>query len=298
MQYKGIIVEESLEKPEILSECNITATETAGESGWRLHTVLLDDNSFPGLQQSLKQGPWYAHFWHGPNIVAIFREKIFRFDTVDKATWIPVLKYGRFLGIPEKQLDFPTQDERTVYVFIDASNLWAAQKIKARFLDYAKLVNYLRNKFSASSIKVFYYSAYPAEGTRSYSLDPKHKFFVFLEKRLGFEVRKKALKRISITDEHGESVQEKGNMDVEMTIDAVRHRDKYHSAIFFTGDSDFLALITYLRNSGKKAFVFSSRNNISKELGSGSDGYVDILDIKEDIWGKPLNYRAQKDKKN
>src|SRR3989338_197952 len=86
----------------------------------------------------------------------------------------------------------------TVYVFIDASNLWEAQKAKGRFFDYEKLKRFLKKKFCASSIETFYYSAYPADGTRDYNLDGKHKFFTFLKKGLGFTVRKKELKRINV----------------------------------------------------------------------------------------------------
>lgn len=185
---------------------------------------------------------------------------------------------------------------KTVYVFIDASNLWEAQKVKGRFLDYQKLTNYIRNKFGASEIKVFYYTAYPAEGTRSYSLDGKHKFYTYLKKGLGFVVRKKELKRISVVDKDGESIQEKGNMDVELTIDAVHHKHKYDVAVLFTGDSDFLALITYLRTGGKKVFVFSSKNNVSQELRTGGDGYFDVLNLEDDVWGRNLKHREEKEK--
>jgi uncharacterized LabA/DUF88 family protein len=68
----------------------------------------------------------------------------------------------------------------------------------------------------------------------------------------------------------------------------MHHRDTYDTAIFFTGDSDFLALVTYLRNGGKKVYIFSSKNNISHELKTGGDGYTDILTMSEDIWGRPL----------
>lgn len=183
-----------------------------------------------------------------------------------------------------------------VHVFIDASNLWAAQKSKGKFFDYTKLTDYIRRKFEGTNVQVFYYTAYPAEGTRSYSLDGKHKFFTFLKKNLGFVVRKKELKRISVTDEHGETIQEKGNMDVEMTIDALHYLSKYHTAIFFTGDSDFLALVTYLRRGGKKVFIFSSKNNISQELRTGGDGYFDVLGLEEDIWGRDLKHRIEKSK--
>ena len=180
-----------------------------------------------------------------------------------------------------------------IYVFIDASNLWQAQKSKGKMFDYEKLKAFLKNKFSASEIKIFYYTAYPAEGTRDYSLDGKHKFFTYLKKGLGFVVRKKELKRIEVyNDESGDLVQEKGNMDVEMTIDAIHNMKKYDTSLFFTGDSDFLALLTYLKNGGKKVYIFSSKNNISQELRTGGDGYFDVLNLQDDIWGRELKHRG------
>lgn len=182
-------------------------------------------------------------------------------------------------------------NQNVIYIFIDSSNLWEAQKAKGKFLDYQKITSYIKNAYKGTTIKVFFYTAYPANGTRSYSTDGKHKFFTFLKKGLGFDVRKKELKRITIVDEYGESVEEKGNMDVEITIDAVHHFERFNVAVFFTGDSDFLALVSYLRRGGKKVYIFSSKNNVSQELRTGGDGYVDILDITDDIWGRELRRR-------
>lgn len=179
-------------------------------------------------------------------------------------------------------------------VFIDASNVWQAQKVKGCMFDLEKLKKYLSKIYNVNSSYYYYYTAYPANGTRSYDTDSKHKFFTYLKKGLGFVVRKKELKRIITGTEAGNVVQEKGNMDVEMTIDAIHYKERFDVAIFFTGDSDFLALITYLRNAGKKVYVYSSRNNVSSELRTGADGYVDILTISEDIWGSSLRFRAQK----
>lgn len=110
-----------------------------------------------------------------------------------------------------------------VYIFIDASNLWQAQKVKGKMFDFQKLKGFLKAKHEASAIEVFYYTAYPKEGTREYSTDGKHKFFTYLKKGLNFTVRKKELKRIISHGDIGDSVQEKGNMDVEMTIDIIHH---------------------------------------------------------------------------
>ncbi len=184
----------------------------------------------------------------------------------------------------------------TTNVFIDASNLWEAQKTKGRFFDLAKLKDYLKQRYQASEIKVYYYTAYPAEGTRAYSTAPKHQFYTYLKKGLGFVVRKKPLKRLKNLTDEGEAIQEKGNMDVEMTIDAVNLIKKYDTAVFFTGDSDFLALVNYIKNRGKKVYIFSSRNNVSTEMRTGGHGYIDILNITDDIWGKELQYREQKNK--
>lgn len=109
-------------------------------------------------------------------------------------------------------------------------------------------------------------------------------------------VRKKELKRISAVGDEGEYIKEKGDMDVEITVDAMHHhhKDKFDTAIFFTGDSDFLELVSYLRNANKKVYIFSSKNNISQELKTGGDRYIDILNIQEDIWGKKLQYKNEK----
>ena len=185
------------------------------------------------------------------------------------------------------------QKQNYVYVFIDAANLWQAQKARGKMFAYDKLDAFLRSKFSAKTLKVFYYTAYPADGTRKYDLNSKHKFYTYLKKGLGFEVVKKELKQITTHTADGDLIQEKGNMDVEMTIDAMHHLDKYNTAVFFTGDSDFLALVTYIRNKDKKVYVFSSKNNISQELRTGADGYLDVLDIREDVWGRDLEHRPK-----
>jgi len=46
--------------------------------------------------------------------------------------------------------------------------------------------------------------------------------------------------------------------------------------------------------NNKKVFIVSSKNNISEELRTGSDGYIDILTIANDIWGRELKRRLDK----
>jgi uncharacterized LabA/DUF88 family protein len=82
-------------------------------------------------------------------------------------------------------------------------------------------------------------------------------------------------------------------MDVEMAIDVVHHISKYDTAVFFSGDSDFLALVRYIHSRGKEIYVFSSKNNVSQELRTGADGYTDLLGIQDDIWGSKIQRRKK-----
>lgn len=190
------------------------------------------------------------------------------------------------------------ETKRVVYVFIDASNLWDVQKSKGKLLNFENLFNYLKERYKATELQVFYYDAYPAEGTRDYDTSGKHKFYTYLKKKLRVKVRKKELKRIASDDsKFSDGFIEKGNMDVELTIDAVHHVRKYDSAILFTGDSDFLGLIKFIRARGKKAYVFSSHNSVSTELRTGGDGYIDVLSLSNDVWGRKIRYRKQKPNK-
>lgn len=183
--------------------------------------------------------------------------------------------------------------DKILYVFIDASNLWAVQKAKGRMFDLAKLKMFLKKEHSAKAIKVYYYDAYPKPETRDHDVSGKHKFYVYLEKALGFVVRKKPLKQIRIDTDRGVIVEEKGNMDVEMAIDVVNQAKNYDEAALFTGDSDFLALVRFIHSRRKKVFVYSSRNNVSSELRTGGDGYTDILKITDDIWREEVRYREK-----
>ena len=96
-----------------------------------------------------------------------------------------------------------------------------------------------------------------------YDVSRKHAFYTYLKKSLGFIVRKKPLKQIRITIGGINKTIEKGDMDVELTLDVVNNKYFFDTMLLFTGDSDYIALVNYLQNNGKKVHVYSSKNNIS-----------------------------------
>ena len=196
----------------------------------------------------------------------------------------------------------PAQKPKIV-VFIDSGNLWNVYKVIGKLLDFSKLSSFFSTKFSGDVFKIFYYVAYPPEGTRlKTDSDRFHKFLTYLKKGLKFHVVKKPLKTIHLRDQKGAIIFdqktgkpqaiEKGNFDVELTIDAIRFVKDYDIAVFLSGDSDFLPLITNLRlQEKKKVYVFSSANCVSKELKTGADGYFDLAAFPE-LHGNKLESKS------
>lgn len=192
---------------------------------------------------------------------------------------------------------------KSIAVFIDAANLWSSYKEMGKVLNFSEFNNFFSTKFDGNVFRIFYYVAFPKDGTRSKTeIDKLHKFFVYLKKGLGVEVVKKPLKTIFLRDIKGDLIYdqdsgepksiEKGNFDVEITIDAIRYSSAYDIAVFFTGDSDFLPLITYLRSLGrkkKKVYVFSTEGSISRELKTSVDGYFDLVGCTQLHGGKLKN---------
>jgi len=105
--YKATIIENSLRDKSILNELQIVKTYQDGD--WILHDVLIDESQISTLPSYLSDEPWYIHLWEpGKDAVkVIFKNKIFDITFSDKSTWTRAVAYGKSLGIPEEQLDFP-----------------------------------------------------------------------------------------------------------------------------------------------------------------------------------------------
>ncbi len=158
------------------------------------------------------------------------------------------------------------------YVFIDASNIYHSQKTLGWKIDFLKLKKYLEN--NTDLVKIFYYTAY----------DPRYKkqrkFLDFLE-IIGYIVRKKKVKFIKNSNKE-EGGFHKGNLDVELTIDAMENKDKFQTFILFSGDSDFEAVIKHMKAYGKNCIVISTKGHISIELIKQAK-YIDIKKLENEI---------------
>ena len=122
MDYKGVIIEESLENKDILKDVKITATEvesvaeehkTPWLKQWTLHTVEIPEEKADEIAEKISRsldskhgGSWYADFKNDTTHYVIFRGKVFKVNRANKVEYDAVNQYGASLGIPDYQLDF------------------------------------------------------------------------------------------------------------------------------------------------------------------------------------------------
>lgn len=120
MDYKGVIIEESLENKDILKDVKILETKveevteehkTPWIKQWTLHTVEIPENQAKDVAEKISEAldsehDWYADFKNDTHHYIIFRNKIFFVDKQSKEQYDEAKKYGISLGIPEYQVDF------------------------------------------------------------------------------------------------------------------------------------------------------------------------------------------------
>jgi len=83
----------------------------------------------------------------------------------------------------------------------------------------------------------------------------------------------------------------KGNMDIELTVDAMRLADHLDHIVLFSGDGDFKGLVAALQMKGKRVSVVSTLQTqppmIADELRRQSDQFIDLADLEQLIGRDP-----------
>ena len=83
----------------------------------------------------------------------------------------------------------------------------------------------------------------------------------------------------------------KGNMDIELTVDAMELAAHVDHIVIFSGDGDVKPLIASLQRQGVRVSVVSTIRSqppmISDDLRRQADNFMDLNDLSEVI-GRPL----------
>jgi len=104
---KGVVIENSLKDLQPLKEVEIIRSWKDGN--WKINEIEVSKAQATNFANYLNSGPWYIHFWEPDNdeVLVIFKNKSFIISYSDKKTWKDAITYGKSIGIPIEQLDFP-----------------------------------------------------------------------------------------------------------------------------------------------------------------------------------------------
>ena len=171
------------------------------------------------------------------------------------------------------------RDERLA-LFIDGSNLYAAAKALGFDIDY-KL---LRQEFvrRGKMLRAFYYTALLENDEYS----PIRPLVDWLNYN-GFNMVTKPAKEY--TDSQGRR-KVKGNMDIELTVDALELAPHVDHIVLFSGDGDFRPMIAAIQRKGVRVSVVSTIRSqppmISDELRRQADNFIELDELR-DVIGRP-----------
>jgi uncharacterized LabA/DUF88 family protein len=171
------------------------------------------------------------------------------------------------------------RDDRLA-LFIDGSNLYAAAKSLGFDIDYKLLrAEFMRR---GKLVRAFYYTAL----LESDEYSPIRPLVDWLNYN-GFSMRTKPAKEY--TDSLGRR-KVKGNMDVELCVDALELAPHIDHAVLFSGDGDFRPLVEALQRRGVRVSVCSTIRSqppmISDDLRRQADNFIDLEDLR-DVVGRP-----------
>jgi len=168
------------------------------------------------------------------------------------------------------------QNER-VALFIDGANLYSAARGLGFDIDYKKLLDHFRAK--GILIRAFYYTALLED--QEYS--PLRPLIDWLDYN-GYAVVTKPAKEF--TDASGRR-RVKGNMDIELAIDALEIADKIDHLVLFSGDGDFRRLVDAVQRRGKRVTVVSTMRSqppmIADELRRQADVFIELETLRDAV---------------
>lgn len=135
---------------------------------------------------------------------------------------------------------------KKVGIFCDGANLFHGRQKYGWQVDLGKFKKFIEGYCDLKFIN--YYLAIPAKNDIVFHNSQK-----FLEKIENIiNIKSKELKYILI----GGRIIKKGNMDIEIVLDVVRHIDNLDVIIIVSGDSDFVELKNYVIKEKRKNIIF------------------------------------------
>jgi len=159
-------------------------------------------------------------------------------------------------------------------LFIDGANLYTTAKVLGFGIDYDRLLKEFQSR--GTVVRAFFYTTI-IEDQDNVLIRPLLDWLDYN----GYTVVTKAAK------EHFDSIGRrkiKGNIDIELTVDAMELADHIDEMVLFSGDGDFRRLVEAMQRRGVRVTVVSTTSTqpptISEELRRQSDLFTDLIELR------------------
>ncbi|BDA83823.1 NYN domain-containing protein [Aureimonas sp. SA4125] len=174
-----------------------------------------------------------------------------------------------------------------IALFIDGANLYAASRSLGFDIDYKKLLIAFQKR--GYLLRAYYYTALIEDQEYS-SIRPLIDWLDYN----GYSLVTKPAKEF--TDATGRR-KIKGNMDIELAVDAMELSDTVDHFVLFSGDGDFRSLVEALQRKGRKVSVVSTLATnppmIADDLRRQADHFIDLVSLKAEIGRSPAEREAR-----
>ena len=176
-----------------------------------------------------------------------------------------------------------------IALFIDGANLYATAKTLGFDIDYKRLLKEFQSR--GTLLRAFYYTAM-IEDQEFSSIRPLIDWLDYN----GYTVVTKATKEF--IDASGRR-KVKGNMDVELAVDAMELAEHIDQMVLFSGDGDFRSLVEAVQRRGVHVTVVSTISSqppmIADDLRREADVFTDLVELKSKIARDPSERAAPRE---
>ena len=175
-------------------------------------------------------------------------------------------------------------------LFIDGPNLHSAAKLLGFDIDYKCLLAEFQSR--GTLLRAFYYTTVIEDQEYS-SIRPLIDWLDYN----GYTVVTKATKEF--IDASGRR-KVKGNMDIELAVDAMELAEHVDQIVLFSGDGDFRSLVEAVQRRGVRVTVVSTISSqppmIADELRRQADVFTDLTELQSKLGRDPSERPAPRDR--
>ena len=168
-----------------------------------------------------------------------------------------------------------------IALFIDGANIHATAKTLGFEVDYRRLLKEFESR--ATLVRAFYYTTI-IEDQEYQSIRPLIDWLDYN----GYTVVTKPTKEFV---DAGGRRKVKGNMDVELAVDAMELAAQIDQMVLFSGDGDFRCLVEAMQRRGVRVTVISTASTqpalVADELRRQADVFIDLVELRSKISRDP-----------